>query len=245
MCKAAKIGRAIMDADVFISLTHFKGHEMTGFGGAIKNIGMGCGCRARARWSSTRRASPTVSREPCAAAGMCAEQLRPRRPSSYGERPARLPSTTTSAWAAAAASAPATSTPSVPDDDSANDDAQLQAWRSTPRRWWTGGPSFHISLVVDVSPYCDCHGENDAPILPGRGHVRLLRPGGAGPGLRGRLPGRCPHARQPAGRPHGRAGLLRSPRPLQQLHAGVRVAKPAWSTPRRSAWAAGSTSWSS
>ena len=44
--KEAKIGRAIMDADVFISLTHFKGHELTGFGGAIKNIGMGCGSRA-------------------------------------------------------------------------------------------------------------------------------------------------------------------------------------------------------
>lgn len=44
--KEARIGRAIMDADVFISLTHFKGHEMTGFGGAIKNIGMGCGSRA-------------------------------------------------------------------------------------------------------------------------------------------------------------------------------------------------------
>lgn len=35
-----------MDADIFISLTHFKGHEATGFGGAIKNIGMGCGSRA-------------------------------------------------------------------------------------------------------------------------------------------------------------------------------------------------------
>ena len=45
-CKTAKIGRAIMDADVFISLTHFKGHESTGFGGALKNIGMGCGSRA-------------------------------------------------------------------------------------------------------------------------------------------------------------------------------------------------------
>ena len=44
--KEARIGRAVMDADVFISLTHFKGHEMTGFGGAIKNIGMGCGSRA-------------------------------------------------------------------------------------------------------------------------------------------------------------------------------------------------------
>lgn len=32
----AKIGRAIMDADIFISLNHFKGHETTGFGGAIK-----------------------------------------------------------------------------------------------------------------------------------------------------------------------------------------------------------------
>ena len=45
-CKTAKIGRVIMDADVFISLSHFKGHEATGFGGALKNIGMGCGSRA-------------------------------------------------------------------------------------------------------------------------------------------------------------------------------------------------------
>ena len=44
--KSAKIGRAVMDADVFISLTHFKGHEQAGMGGALKNIGMGCGSRA-------------------------------------------------------------------------------------------------------------------------------------------------------------------------------------------------------
>ena len=44
--KEAKIGRAIMDADVIISLNHFKGHETTGFGGAIKNLGMGSGSRA-------------------------------------------------------------------------------------------------------------------------------------------------------------------------------------------------------
>ena len=41
--KEAKIGRAVMDADVFVSLTHFKGHEQAGMGGALKNIGMGCG----------------------------------------------------------------------------------------------------------------------------------------------------------------------------------------------------------
>ena len=34
-CKTAKIGRAVMDADVVINLVHFKGHESTGFGGMI------------------------------------------------------------------------------------------------------------------------------------------------------------------------------------------------------------------
>ena len=59
--KEAKIGRAIMDADVFISLTHFKGHEMTGFGGTIKNIGMGCGSRAGKK-TSTAAANHTLNR---------------------------------------------------------------------------------------------------------------------------------------------------------------------------------------
>ena len=45
-CKEAYIGRALYDADIIISVSHFKGHEMTGFGGAIKNIGMGGGSRA-------------------------------------------------------------------------------------------------------------------------------------------------------------------------------------------------------
>ena len=45
-CTVAHIGRAIMDADIIISLNHFKGHEAMGFGGAIKNLGMGSGSRA-------------------------------------------------------------------------------------------------------------------------------------------------------------------------------------------------------
>ena len=44
--KTAKIGRAIADADIIISLNHFKGHEDAGFGGALKNLGMGSGSRA-------------------------------------------------------------------------------------------------------------------------------------------------------------------------------------------------------
>lgn len=75
----AKIGRAIMDADVFISLSHFKGHEATGFGGAIKNIGMGSAA-ALARWSSIRRASASSTKSSAAAAAS-AQRSAARMPS--------------------------------------------------------------------------------------------------------------------------------------------------------------------
>ena len=29
-----------------------------------------------------------------------------------------------------------------------------------------GRPHFHISLLCDISPNCDCHGESDAAIIP-------------------------------------------------------------------------------
>ena len=43
--KTAAICRLYSDADAIIGIAHFKGHLMTGFGGAIKNIGMGCATR--------------------------------------------------------------------------------------------------------------------------------------------------------------------------------------------------------
>ncbi len=39
-----------------------------------------------------------------------------------------------------------------------------------------GRPHFHVSLVRDISPNCDCHGENDAPILPDQGMFASFDP---------------------------------------------------------------------
>ncbi len=44
--KKVKIASAAYLADCLIAVSHFKGHELTGFGGALKNIGMGLGCRS-------------------------------------------------------------------------------------------------------------------------------------------------------------------------------------------------------
>ena len=57
--KEAKIGRALADADIIISLSHFKGHAMAGFGGAIKNISIGLGSRMGKCWIHSGGTSKT------------------------------------------------------------------------------------------------------------------------------------------------------------------------------------------
>lgn len=71
--QTAKIGKAIMEADVIISLSHFKGHEQTGFGGAIKNLGMGCGSR-RGKMEQHAQGKPMVAPRRCVGCRRCATQ---------------------------------------------------------------------------------------------------------------------------------------------------------------------------
>ena len=73
LVREAKIGRAVMDADIFISLNHFKGHECTGFGGALKNIGMGCGSRA-GKMEQHNSGKPQVNAKKCRGCHMCLKE---------------------------------------------------------------------------------------------------------------------------------------------------------------------------
>ena len=45
LLESVDIGLEILEADALIAVSHFKCHELTGFGGAIKNLGMGCSSR--------------------------------------------------------------------------------------------------------------------------------------------------------------------------------------------------------
>lgn len=64
-----KIGKGIKKYDSLVVLSHFKGHEMAGFGGAIKNIGMGLGSRA-GKLHMHASVHPKIS-EKCIACGEC------------------------------------------------------------------------------------------------------------------------------------------------------------------------------
>ena len=62
-----------MDADIVISVNHFKGHECTGTGGALKNLGMGCGSRA-GKMEMHSAGKPYVHAEKCVGCGKCAKK---------------------------------------------------------------------------------------------------------------------------------------------------------------------------
>ncbi len=70
--KTAYIGTDVAEADALVSLAHFKLHELAGFGGAIKNVGMGCAAR-RGKMAQHSNISPKVTVKKCIACGACVE----------------------------------------------------------------------------------------------------------------------------------------------------------------------------
>ncbi|WP_432268415.1 DUF362 domain-containing protein [Catenibacterium mitsuokai] len=160
-CKEAYIGRAVMDADIFISLTHFKGHESTGFGGAIKNIGMGCGSRA-GKMQQHNSGKPIVHDDLCRGCRRCAKECGSDA-ITYENGKAVINQDICKGCGRCIGAC-------------AFDAIENQNWDANEilgrkmaeysQAVCDGRPTFHISLVRDISPNCDCHGENDAPILP-------------------------------------------------------------------------------
>ncbi|MDR3330665.1 MAG: DUF362 domain-containing protein [Endomicrobium sp.] len=68
--QAVAIAHEIYNADGFMFMSHFKGHEISGFGGVLKNIGMGCGSKA-AKYAMHNSSKPTVNLERCVGCCNC------------------------------------------------------------------------------------------------------------------------------------------------------------------------------
>lgn len=169
--KAAKIGRAVMDADVFISLTHFKGHEQAGMGGTLKNIGMGCGSRA-GKMEQHNSGKPFVKQKLCVGCKTCTKICAHDAP-TITDGKATIDTDKCVGCARCLAVCPT--------------DAIQCTWDEAPtilnkkiaeytKAVVDARPCFHISLVMDVSPNCDCHGENDVPIVPNVGMFASFDP---------------------------------------------------------------------
>lgn len=162
--KEAKIGKAIMDADVFISLNHFKGHESTGFGGAIKNIGMGCGSRA-GKMEQHKEGKPIVDTSKCVGCRHCAKECGSDA-ISYINNKAHIDEDLCKGCGRCIGGCGYDAIHNPHDDSNEKLDRKMAEYAYAVCK---DRPCFHISLVMDVSPYCDCHSENDTAILPDLG----------------------------------------------------------------------------
>ena len=165
------IRQAIMDADVFISLTHFKGHEMAGFGGALKNIGMGCGSRA-GKMEQHNEGKPQVNQDACVGCGACYKICAHEGP-VITDGKAKIDHDKCVGCGRCLAACPKDAV-----EAQGGTTVKMLNYKMAEYSYAVckDRPCFHISLICDVSPNCDCHAENDIPIIPNVGMLASFDP---------------------------------------------------------------------
>lgn len=170
--ETAKIGRAVMDADIFISLSHFKGHENTGFGGAVKNIGMGCGSRA-GKMAMHNDGKPEVDASACVGCRICAKYCAHGAISFGADKKAAIDHDKCVGCGRCLGTCNFHAIYNASDTTFDNLNKKMVEYTKAVL---DGRPHFHISIVNQVSPYCDCHSENDAAIVPDIGMFASFDP---------------------------------------------------------------------
>lgn len=167
------IGKEIFEADAYISVAHFKGHELSGFGGAIKNTGMGAASR-KGKLALHSSVSPRVNAKNCIGCEECAEHCS-QKALSVREGLAVLNEEKCIGCGECILIC-------------AHGAIEIQWDREVPTFLqgmveYTAGvlknkadKSLFINFITDVSPACDCYGANDAPIVKNIGVVASTDP---------------------------------------------------------------------
>jgi uncharacterized Fe-S center protein len=156
------IGREIVEADALLSVAHFKGHELTGFGGAIKNIGMGSASR-RGKMAQHSGIGPKIKRKKCVGCGDCVSHCAHGAIAMHDKKAAIDPEKCIGC----------------------GECILICSSEAVQIQWTQSGPAFLekmveytqgvlrgkedktlcINFITNVSPACDCFPFNDRPIV--------------------------------------------------------------------------------
>lgn len=169
--KKAKIGAAIAEADILISLTHAKGHVSAGFGGALKNLGMGSGSK-KGKMEMHSKGTPRIDRNLCVGCGQCVNHCANK--GVYVEnKKAFINEENCVGCGYCISYCPRGAIMTKWDIAKPMLNKKIAEYAKAAIN---GKPSFHISFLIDVSPECDCEPYNDAPIIPDVGMFASIDP---------------------------------------------------------------------
>lgn len=169
----AYIGAEIVQADALVSMAHFKGHELSGFGGTIKNLGMGCASR-KGKLAQHSTVSPEIKRKKCIGCGDCVSHCS-QGALSIVQKKAVMDTRKCIGCGECILIC-------------AQEAIQVQWNQAIPVflekmvEYTVGvlkgkaGKTLFINFITNVSPACDCYGHNDAPIVRDIGMVASQDP---------------------------------------------------------------------
>ncbi len=170
--KVAKIGSTIAGADILISLNHFKGHEQTGFGGALKNIGMGCGSR-KGKLEMHSASKPKIDEDKCVSCGMCIRNC-PEKAIAYNkDLNAQIDYKKCIGCGQCVASCHYGAAKAVYDEAAQILNEKIAEYAFAVLK---DKKHFHINFMMNISPDCDCWDLNDQAIAPDIGIAASFDP---------------------------------------------------------------------
>jgi uncharacterized Fe-S center protein len=167
------IGADIINADAIVAVTHFKGHELTGFGGTIKNIGMGCAARS-GKLAQHSTVSPRVDPANCTGCETCVVHCPAGAIEVVSQKALISPGTCIGCADCIVVCPEHTvmidwneATPAVQRKMVEHAAGALRGKKEA---------CLFVSFVMQISPYCDCYGSNDRPIAPDVGILASADP---------------------------------------------------------------------
>jgi hypothetical protein len=171
-CKTAKIGKAVADADIIVSMTHFKGHELTGFGGTLKNLGMGC-ASVGGKLELHSTSSPQIVTENCTGCRVCEKNCAQGAIVVGTDKIARIDYENCVGCGQCVAVCQYDSAQVVWESASELSNRKIAEYTYAVLK---DKPCFHISFIMSVSPDCDCWNFNDYPLVPDIGIAASFDP---------------------------------------------------------------------
>ena len=174
LIKTAYIAADLMEADGLISLAHVKGHELTGFGGAMKNVGMG-GASRRGKLEQHSAVGPKIKKKNCVGCKACLKHCAQTAISIQKDRKAYIDP---AKCVGCAECIPLCNYEAIEIQWNAEVETFMKKMTEYTLAAVKGKEDrcFYINFLTQISPLCDCVNHSDAPITADIGIIASRDP---------------------------------------------------------------------